>query len=112
MLHGRRDQFARLRRSNFNQSVWNRAREAVGLPNLHIHDLRHTGATLSAVTGATLKELMTRLGHSSPRAALIYQHASRDRDREVAKALGVFVQRARGTSDKPATDAERRERSA
>lgn len=102
----------RLRRSNFHESVWSKARDAVGQPNLHIHDLRHTGATLSAVTGATLKELMTRLGHSSPRAALIYQHASRDRDREVAKALGVFAQRARGTSDKPAADAERGEKSA
>ena len=26
------------------------------------HDLRRTGGTLSAVTGATLKELMARLG--------------------------------------------------
>jgi integrase len=76
----------------------------VGLPDLHIHDLRHTGATLSA-TGATLEELMTRLGHSSPRAALIYQHASRDRDKAIANALGVFVQQARGTSDKLASGA-------
>jgi integrase len=93
----------RLRRSNFHESVWSKAREEVGLPDLHIHDLRHSGATLSAATGATLKELMTRLGHSSPRAALIYQHASRDRDREVAKALGVFAQQARGTSHKQRT---------
>jgi integrase len=63
----------RLRRSNFHESVWGKARETVGLPNLHIHDLRHAGATLSAATGATLKELMTRLGHSSPLAAMIYQ---------------------------------------
>jgi hypothetical protein len=42
----------------------------------------------------------------------MYQHASRDRDREVAKALGVFAQRARGTRDKPEADAERREKSA
>lgn len=101
----------KLCRSHFNESVWNRAREAVGLPNLHIHDLRHTGATLSAVTGATLKELMTRLGHSSPRAALIYQHASRDRDREVAKGLGRYVRKARKANGNP-VDAERKEKSA
>lgn len=95
----------RLRRSNFHESVWSKAREAVGFPDLHIHDLRHTGATLSAATSATLKELMTRLGHSSPRAALIYQHASRDRDREIAKALGIFAQQARGTSSKLASGA-------
>jgi hypothetical protein len=49
------------------------------MPELHFHDLRHTGGTLSAATGATLKELMARLGHSSVRAAMIYQHATRDR---------------------------------
>jgi adenylosuccinate lyase len=42
-------------------------------------------------TGATLKELMARLGHSSVRAAMIYQHATRDRDQAIAKALGRFV---------------------
>jgi hypothetical protein len=31
-----------------------------------LHDLRHTGDTVAPVTGATLKELMVRLGHSSP----------------------------------------------
>jgi integrase len=53
---------------------------------LHFHDLRHTGGALSAATGATLKELMARLGHSSVRAAMIYQHATRDRDQPIAKA--------------------------
>jgi integrase len=38
----------KLRRSNFHKSVWNKARQAVDLPNLHFHDLRHTGGTLSA----------------------------------------------------------------
>jgi integrase len=85
----------KLRRSNFHKSVWSKAREKVGLPDLHLHDLRHTGGTLSAVAGATLKELMARLGHSSVRAAMIYQHATRDRDQAIAKTLGSFVQKAR-----------------
>ncbi|HEY6684790.1 MAG TPA: site-specific integrase [Propionibacteriaceae bacterium] len=51
-----------------------RAHEAAGRPDLRWHDLRHTGATLAAATGATLAELMARLGHRSPRAALVYQH--------------------------------------
>jgi integrase len=37
--------------------------------------LRHTGNALAAATGASTKELMARMGHSSVRAALIYQHA-------------------------------------
>jgi hypothetical protein len=35
---------------------------------------------MAAATGASLRELMERMGHSSSRAAMIYQHASRDRD--------------------------------
>jgi integrase len=90
-----------LRRSNFRVSVWNKVRQEVGLPNLHFHDLRHTGGTLSAATGATLKELMARLGHSSVRAAMIYQHATRDRDQAIAKALGTFVREVHDATKKP-----------
>jgi hypothetical protein len=62
---------------------------------MHFHDLRHVGGTLAAATGASLKELMARLGHSSTRAALVYQHASRDRDQAIARALGGLVQQVR-----------------
>ena len=49
---------------------WNRATKAVGLPGFHFHDLRHTGNTLAATTGASTKELMSRMGHASARAGL------------------------------------------
>ena len=41
---------------------------------------------------------MARLGHSSTRAAMIYQHATRDRDQAIAKALGGLVQQVRRNS--------------
>ena len=63
------------------------AREAAGRPDLRVHDLRHTGATMAARAGATLAELQQRLGHSSVNAALRYQHAAQGRDREIAEAL-------------------------
>jgi integrase len=56
-----------------------------------LHDLRHTAGTLAAWTGATTKELMARLGHSSSRAALRYQHAAEARDRDIADRLDVLV---------------------
>jgi len=71
--------------------VWYRARTAAGRDDLRWHDLRHTGAVLAAQTGATLAELMGRLGHSTPGAALRYQHAALDRDREIAKALSAMA---------------------
>ncbi len=92
---------APLRRTNFHR-IWARACAAADAPGIHFHDLRHTGGTLAATTGATLKELMARLGHSSPRAAMIYQHASRDRDRAIAQALGDLARQARPGHDKPA----------
>ncbi len=64
---------------------------AIGVPGLHFHDLRHTGNTLAAQTGASLKDLMTRMGHDSPRAALIYQHASSDADRSIADAVNQLL---------------------
>ena len=67
--------------------AWRPARAAVGLEHTTIHDLRHAGATLAAWTGASTKELMSRLGHASPRAALRYQHAAESRDREIAARL-------------------------
>ncbi|MCO6010207.1 tyrosine-type recombinase/integrase [Actinoallomurus purpureus] len=84
-----------LRRSGFRR-IWNKARAQIGLPDLHFHDLWHVGNTLAASTGASLKELVTRMGHASPRAALIYQHATRDRDKVVAQALGEAFKTVRG----------------
>ena len=72
-------------------TAWGRATKAVGITGLRFHDLRHTGNTLAAATGASTKELMARFGQSSPRAALIYQHATRDRDREIADALNGLI---------------------
>ncbi len=66
---------------------FDRARQAAGRPDLRFHDLRHTGAVLAAQTGATLAELMARLGHSTPGAALRYQHAAAGRDAQIAVAL-------------------------
>jgi len=85
---------ATLRRSNF-RPIWNAACEQAGVPGLHFHDLRHVGGTVAAATGVSLKELMARLGHSSTRAATICQHATKDRDEAIAKALGGLMHQVR-----------------
>lgn len=68
------------------------ARERAGRPDLRWHDLRHTGAVFAAQTGATLAELMGRLGHSTPGAALRYQHAAQGRDAEIAARLSKLAE--------------------
>lgn len=72
-------------------AAWQRACGRVGIEGLRFHDLRHTGNTLAAATGASTKELMSRMGHASARAALIYQHATRDRDAAIADSLSTMV---------------------
>jgi len=81
-----------LERSNFRYRVWIPATAAVGLAGLRFHDLRHTAGTLAARTGATTKELMARLGHASPQAAMVYQHAAEDRDRLIADGLTAMTE--------------------
>ena len=82
-----------------------KARDEAGLSALHLHDLRHTGNTMAAATGASLRELMERMGHSSTRAALIYQHATRERDQAIATAMGQLFASARKGTAKNRSDA-------
>ena len=82
-----------LRRGNWRTTVkWPAAVERAGLPmGFHFHDLRHTGNHLAAQTGASTRELMARMGHSTVRAALIYQHATEARSRQLAERLDALV---------------------
>jgi integrase len=97
---------AMLKRGNWRRSVkWPDAIKQAGLPEgFHFHDLRHTGNHLAASAGASTKELMHRMGHGSMRAALIYQHATSERDQEIAKAVSRRARLARKKAKKKAKD--------
>lgn len=66
---------------------WLEARRVAGREDLDFHDLRHTGASLAGQQGASIAELMHRLGHTTPAMAMLYQHSTRERDREIARRL-------------------------
>jgi integrase len=80
-----------LERSNYRCRVWLPATEQAGLYGLRFHDLRETAGTLAARPGATTRELMSRLGHASPQAAMVYQHAAAERDRLPADRLAAMA---------------------
>ncbi|WP_223198447.1 tyrosine-type recombinase/integrase [Solihabitans fulvus] len=86
---------AALKRGNWHKAVkWKATIIKAGLPEgFHFHDLRHTGNNLAAASGASTRELMHRMGHGSVRAALIYQHATSQRDHEIADALSKRVEK-------------------
>jgi integrase len=80
-----------LHHSNFRRRVWLPALTSAGLSAIHFHDLRHAGNTLAASAGATLRELMDRMGHDSERAAMVYLHGSDARQHQIAKTLSEIA---------------------
>ncbi|GAA2129242.1 site-specific integrase [Actinomadura napierensis] len=77
-----------LRRANFRRATkWTETVTKLGVPELHFHDLRHTGNTFAAGSGASLCDLMERMGHDSVRAAMIYQHRTAGGNRAIAQAM-------------------------
>ncbi|GHH68802.1 putative prophage phiRv2 integrase [Streptomyces sulfonofaciens] len=99
----------RLRRNNFHDS-WTAACRRAGVKGVHFHDLRHTGNSLAATGGATTRELMARMGHSTVRAAMIYQHLVGGRDREIADHVDGLIKKSqskqgnRKSGPRPSTD--------
>jgi hypothetical protein len=69
---------------------------------VHLHDLRHAAGTIATQQGATMREVMARLGHSTTSAAIRYQKAAADRDRALAERLDELVDGLR-TSANPTT---------
>jgi integrase len=94
---------APLRRPNFS-ATWRRPTESAGLTGFHFHDLRHTGNHIAAATGASLRELMGRMGHSTTRAALVYQHRTDERDQLIAAMSQLVTAELHGSGTQPARE--------
>ena len=88
------------------QREWRAARSALGLDEVHFHDLRHAAGTIATQQGATMREVMARLGHSTTSAAIRYQKAAADRDRALAERLDELVDgpRTSANADKSGPD--------
>jgi integrase len=79
---------ATIRRGNLNKMLrWLPTVAGMGVLGLHFHDHRHTANTFAARTGASLRDLMARMGHDSSDAAMIYQHTTSAAERAIADAV-------------------------
>jgi integrase len=78
---------------NVFREAFNKACKSVGREGVNVHALRHLGATLTARAGATTAETMARVGHSTFRAAMAYQHSDDTRQHDIAAALSAMAQR-------------------
>jgi integrase len=87
--------FTTTRGRRLSQTAFTKAVKAgfasVGKPGMRVHDLRHVGATLAAQAGATTKELMRRIGHTTPGMAMRYQIAAAERDAVIAERLSELA---------------------
>ena len=82
-------------------AAWPHAVHAIGAAGLHFHDLRHTGNHFAAASGASLKDLMARMGHDSERAAIIYQHEARGADLAITSAIDAHIETAKARQGQP-----------
>lgn len=83
--------------------IWAAACAGARIKGLHFHDLRGSGATWAAAAGATVREVMERLGHTTATVALRYQHATQERDRAIADKLGTLMRAASDPDEGDAT---------
>ncbi|HEY3547397.1 MAG TPA: tyrosine-type recombinase/integrase [Propionicimonas sp.] len=77
--------------TNWIDSLVRAASDQVGLPGVTFHSFRHLAGTLTAQTGASTREIMRRMGQSTPRAAMIYQHAVDERDALIADQIAQGI---------------------
>ncbi|WP_425462380.1 tyrosine-type recombinase/integrase [Myceligenerans xiligouense] len=84
-------------RASQRTQMFSRAKARAGMPaEIRWHDLRHLAATRAAEAGATLAELMKRIGHSTVAAAMVYQHATDDGDARLAERMAALDEAHRG----------------
>jgi len=58
--------------------AWNTARKKAGLPDVRIHDLRHSFASFLINSGRSLYEVQKILGHTQVKTTQRYAHLSQD----------------------------------
>lgn len=84
---------------------WARLRVAAGLPDVTMHDLRHTAASLAVNSGFALPIVGALLGHRTPTMTARYAHVAAHPAREAAEAVGRILATAFAPADAPGPEA-------
>lgn len=74
------------------KSFWRVVRKDCCLPDVRLHDLRHSYAAWQARRGVSLLAIGKHLGHASPQTTMRYAHLAEDTMREQSNALGEALQ--------------------
>jgi integrase len=70
---------------------WAAICKAAGLKNAHLHDLRHTYASMLASSGFSLPMIGALLGHTQPGTTARYAHLFDDPLRKATETVGAIV---------------------
>ena len=70
---------------------WRPIRERAGLPDVRIHDLRHSYASRALALGESLYTIGKLLGHTSVATSARYAHLMREAEREAAVRVGGSI---------------------
>lgn len=74
-------------------AAWDTIRKRVGMPELRLHDLRHSYASFLVNAGRSLYEVQKLLGHHDPKVTMRYAHLSPGALIEAANIVGNLVGR-------------------
>ena len=70
---------------------WNEVRAEADIEDVHLHDLRHTHASLALRQGETVLAIGRLLGHRKPETTLKYTHAADAMIRDAAETVGAVL---------------------
>ncbi len=83
----------RPRSINWLERFWKRVRAEAELEDAHLHDLRHTVASLALRQGETVLAIGRLLGHNRPETTLKYIHLADAMVRDAAETVGAALAR-------------------
>ena len=70
---------------------WHRIREAAGLADVRLHDLRHSFASVGVTGGLSLPMIGALLGHAQPATTARYAHLAADPLKQAADLIGERI---------------------
>ena len=73
------------------ERFWHKVRAEAGLPDVRLHDLRHTYASFALKQGESVLVIGRLLGHASPDTTLKYTHLADGMVRDAAESVGSLL---------------------
>jgi integrase len=73
------------------RTTWETVRKTAGLEDVHLHDLRHSFASILVSGGASLPLIGALLGHANPSTTARYAHLFMDPQRAAVERVGSII---------------------